>query len=246
MLSAPQKKERHKKETIRQKKHFSISFLIGIPANFFIGGFCTFAFVVIFSKNPPQIETWLFFLTGLIFGLSIVGTSAIPKFRTLLHESKHALVVLVTGNKLKDIHVETHTGHVTYDLYQEKVHFLPLIVLAPYFLPLLSLPSLIVALILDPAHHEILSGILGFTLAADLTTSISELHPNQSDLRLVPGGLIISLLYIAGFHLMWCAVCVLWVLGGIGAFAILGNLFLSVLTRVAANCHQGNCLPDQN
>src|SRR5262245_41476544 len=98
------KESEHTLTVATPPKHASIAFLLGIPANFLIGGFCTFTFFIILSNYAQRRETWLLFATGVLAAIGIIGTSAIPKLRTIIHEGKHAVLVIATGNKIKDFH----------------------------------------------------------------------------------------------------------------------------------------------
>ena len=135
-----------------------------------------------------------------------------PKFRTFIHELKHFILVVLSGNKVKDFHFDTHTGHVEFAMYSNKVHFGPFIAMAPYFLPLFSLPTLIACFVFEEWNKPMLCILLGITLAADISMAYKEIHPHQTDFKKIFGGFLICALYLAGFHLMWTSLCLLWVL----------------------------------
>ncbi|HQH27311.1 MAG TPA: M50 family metallopeptidase, partial [Oligoflexia bacterium] len=202
---------RNNSKSKRPRRIFSIAFFLAIPGNFIIGIMCLVGLIILAQITELNREIWSVFAIGLVGGLSIIGTSEIRKLRTAIHEFKHAIVVSLTGNRLKDISIQKDTGYVDYELYQETVHFAPMIILAPYFFPLLSAPALVCCLIFEDHYRTLCTLILGFTLAADLSTAYTELHPHQSDLRQVCGGFFAAASYLAGFHLMWITVCLLWI-----------------------------------
>jgi hypothetical protein len=206
------------------KRQFSFSFLLAIPGNFVIAGICLLSCLFLYESYLFEREIWALFATGLIGGLTLVGSSQIPRTRTLIHELKHAVVVLLTGNSLRSIHVEKYTGHVDYEMSAETVRFAPIIALAPYFFPILSLPMLILCLVFEESNKAMLTLGLGFCLATDLTTAFTELHPRQTDLKTIFGGALASASYLAGFHLMWFSVCTLWVIAGRKGYLYAGYL----------------------
>src|SRR5690606_22172439 len=114
-------------------------FLLAIPANLILGVIGMVAAWGIFWRPETRVDVVLVFASGFI-GLVIIASSLrAAKLRVLIHELKHAVVVKLTGNKIKDFHIERNTGHVKYTLYSNTVHLAPIIALAPYFYPLFSL-----------------------------------------------------------------------------------------------------------
>lgn len=220
-----------KKEKI--KKHFSFTFLLAIPGNFLIGALCLTTFLTLFQEYIFEKQIWASFAAGLIGSAMVVGTSDMPRLRTLIHELRHAVVVVLTGNLLKSIEVKKHSGHVNYEMYEDTLHFAPIIALAPYFFPLFSLPALAACLVFEDYDKTLLAFLLGVTLAADLVTAYGELHPHQSDLKKIVGGFFSSGLYLAGAHFMWCSVCLIWIQGGRNAYLYVGNVFLELIALLA-------------
>lgn len=128
------------------------------------------------------------------------------------------MVVNLSGNKVRDFKVGKNTGHVEYAMYQDRLHYAPLIALAPYFFPLFSLPTIIAAIFLHDQYAELTIISLGFALGLDLSFSISEIHPYQTDFQSIIGGFFTSALYLAGFYLMWTLTCLIMALFGHEAF----------------------------
>jgi hypothetical protein len=170
---------------------------------------------------------------GLIAAVLIVASSKIHKFRTIIHEVKHAVMIMLTGNKLKSIVAEKHEGHVEYQMYKERLHFAPLIKLAPYFFPLFSLPMFGIAMIFDSFYAVFCSLLLGASLGADAAFGIEEIHPFQTDFKKLLGGFFISKIYLVGFYLFWSLSLTLWVRSGpdgiYKGIAFVGNLLVSRL-----------------
>ena len=215
------------------KRSFSLAFLLAIPGNFILAGILIITFFSLFENSIIEKENWAIFATGLIGSLVVIGTTKMPTFRTFIHELKHALLVVFTGNKVKNFHVDTHTGHVEFQMCSTKVHFAPIIALAPYFLPIFSFPILAVCIFLEPLYGPILCLVLGLALAADISLGISEIHSHQTDLKKVMGGFLGSALYLSGVHLMWFAACIIWVQGGRAGYLFAGNVTWEFALRLA-------------
>jgi hypothetical protein len=211
---------RKKKRDLKNKHraHFSFPFYFALPCNFVLAIFVLIAFMALLDNYIIEEEIWSSFGLGAIAVLFIAGTSKMSKTRVFIHELKHFIVVILTGNRVKDFHVDTHTGHVAFAMYTDKVHFAPFIAMAPYFWPLLSLPMLIACLIFEDYNKAMLSIALGATLSFDLVTAYQDIHPHQTDFKQVFGGFLVCGVYLAGFHFMWTMFCLLWVLAGRSGF----------------------------
>jgi len=227
---------KHTATTPKQHRYFSVSFLLAIPGNFLIGSACFITWLLLLDRYLLDKRVWAMFCTGAVAGLGLLGTSEMPRFRTLIHELKHALTVIFTGNLLKAIEVKKYSGRVNYELHAETMHFAPVIVLAPYFLPLLSGPALLACLLLEDLYREPLVFLLGFAVAADLSMAYSELHPRQTDLKQIKGGVFAALSYLASFHFMWLSVCLLWVTAGRKGFIYLAYVVLRLCSGALALC----------
>lgn len=212
---------------------FSIAFLIAIPGNFALAAFGVISFVHLCHYSFGRSDVWALFLSGFVSALTIVATMSLAHFRVLIHEVKHAIVIVLTGNSLKNLVVKKGTGHVEFEMYENKLHFAPIISLAPYFLPLFSLPMLLVCIALEGAYTPVLALALGACLAADISFAYTDLHPHQSDLQKVPGGAFIALLYLASVHFLWTVLCLLWVLAGRSAFVYCGYILIGLLRTLA-------------
>jgi hypothetical protein len=233
MSKRNRKKNKVSKASLTKKNPFSIWFLFAIPSNFLLGCALIIALIGLQELAYIRSQTLTCFGTGVLGGLIIIGTSQMHKARTFIHELKHAFVVMLTGNRVRDFHFDTHTGHVSFTMCSTKLHFAPLITLAPYFFPMFSLPLLIVCILCDQFYLYPLSFALGFALASDISLGFTELHPHQSDLHRVPGGFIFALLYLSGFHLMWTSFVLVWVFAGRNGYIYTGYLMLEFVELLA-------------
>ena len=127
---------------------------------------------------------------------------------------KHAVVVILTGNKLNKIVANADDGFVEYQMYESRLHFAPIISLAPYFFPFFSLPIFVGALLVEHQSLVLASLILGAGLASDICLGVGEIHPSQSDFKSIFGGFWLSKLYLVGFYLFWPTFLFLWVNSG--------------------------------
>lgn len=205
-----------------KKKTGSLAFFTAIPTNFVLGSLCLVAIVALWPSYSFQAQTWVIFALGLLGGISLFAGTSMLRLETFIHELKHAVLVVLSGNRLTDFHVDKGTGHVQYQMHAHKVRFGPFITLAPYFFPLLSLPALIVCMFLVNHNRTLLVFIIGLTLGIDLVTAYKEFHPHQTDLRVIFGGILFAGIFIASANFFWVMFCLLWVLAGNNGFLYLG------------------------
>lgn len=229
---------RARKKKNKKKEEFgtvwSFGFVFATVSNFFLAAFFLLLILVSPSRGLFHEETFMAYGFGLLTSILIVASSRIRKLRTIIHEIKHAVMILMTGNKVNNIVAKKDEGYVEYQMYENKMHFAPLIKLAPYFLPLFSFPMLGVAVLFDPWFSVFCSLLLGGALGADIAFGIEEIHPFQTDFKKLLGGFFISKLYLVGFYLFWPLLVTLWVKCGshgiLSGFSILGQLLISRIT----------------
>ncbi len=219
---------RKKTKADSNRKLISLAFLIAIPTCFVIASLFLFTLLVLLQRGETPTQGWLLFLGGVTATVGILSLAKLNYLRTFIHEAKHGIVVLFSGNKLSDMEVKEQTGQVEYALYEDRDHYEPFIVLAPYFLPLFSFPTWVAAMILGSENFPGLLFVLGLTLTLDLATAWFELYPNQSDLKRIRGGFFFASLFIAGANFLWLMNCLLFVQGGrtayVEAFVILSTI----------------------
>lgn len=185
------------------------------------------------ARANLQKEVYLSFGSGFVLTILMIVSSEMRKVRTIIHEMKHAMVVILTGNKLGKIVANRDDGYVEYQLYKDKLHFAPIISLAPYFFPLFSLPSFIVSILMEYTSVVSSSLILGIALALDVGFGVGEIDPRQSDFKSMLGGYWLSKFYLIGFYLFWLALIFLWIRAGfVGirkGMEVFGDLILTLL-----------------
>lgn len=208
----------NKKEKKKIEKHSSLAFWFSIPANIILGMILLITIAIFLQNGIFEKEVWALFAVGLIFAFAILSHARISRIRVLIHELRHAILVLISGNNLKHIKVGKEEGEVGYEMFEDKVQAGPLITLAPYCFPIFSIPTLMACLFLESDYRIILSLALGFALGLDISTALDEIHPGQTDFKKVVGGFFMSALFIVSFGFFWISFCFLWVVGGRNAY----------------------------
>ncbi|MCB0358806.1 MAG: hypothetical protein KDD44_04200 [Bdellovibrionales bacterium] len=210
-------------------KTWSLAFYLSIPILAAFSGLLLISLVSLLRLGVADSDKWLLFTWGLVLSASVLGTSSITTIRTLIHELRHAAVVILTGNELRELKVYRDIGHVLYYIRHSRRRLAPYIILAPYFFPLLSLPALIAACILEHDYPILMSAILGTTLGSDLLIAIADLHPWQSDLRRIFGGTVPTMSFISLANICWVLICLLWITSGTNAFLFTAYRLLALL-----------------
>lgn len=220
-------------------KHTSIAFWLSIPCTFFLGSVLLITSYTLTSQYFFDNEKWALFLIGFLGGIVALAILPLTRTRVFLHELKHALMVVVSGGKLKGFLVRKDSGLVTYEISEKHASAGPAITLAPYCFPMLSLPVLLAAVILQDGRQLLFSALLGFTLGIDLSMCLGEVRPVQTDFKAVMGGFLFSALYIGGWLYCWTNLCLLWVVGGRDAMWYAGGVAVHLLSRMIPDVTKG-------
>ncbi len=207
-------------------KSGSFAFFLAIPCTFGLGSAAVTAFLPDLLKQNFNHERLILAAYAFIVAIVIFSSRRLTTLRTFLHELKHAIVVLLSGNRVRDLKVHSRQGHVSYLMYSDRTRFAPFIMLAPYFFPLLSFPVLGFALVSDNDPQHLVACVLAGLLAADLTCAYKDYHPAQSDLQRISGGWIPVLVFILSVNFMWSSFCVLWLLLGRSGFIFAGQILV--------------------
>lgn len=205
------KNKKKKPETSPDGSVWSFPFFLASVGNYAL----CFLVYALFITSSVRVELYkesqIAFFAGFFLMAPLVLTTQMRKIRTIVHEFKHAFVVILTGNKLKKIVANRDDGYVEYQMYKHTLHFAPIISLAPYFFPLFSAPVLFCVMLIEHTSLVIASLVLGAALSADICLGIGEIDPSQQDFRSMFGGYWLSKFYIVGFYLFWPALVYLWV-----------------------------------
>ncbi|MFN8390593.1 MAG: hypothetical protein U0136_09910 [Bdellovibrionota bacterium] len=223
-----------KKPKVKQLgKVFSLAFWLAIPCYFILGAFSFISCLILLDKYLFQKEIWALFGFGMLSSLAVIGGAELPRLRAFIHETKHALLVFMFGKSLKEFRIGKREGHVTYEIEETHYQYVPVITLAPYCFPLFSFPALAACLLFGETEPPAYALALGLTLGADISFSYSEIHPAQLDFKNIVGGFFASALYIGGVLFFWTSMCVLWLIGGRGAFLYAGGFGTKVILTIS-------------
>ncbi len=203
-----------KQQQLSRSRVGNLGFLIAIPGVLLLTALSSAICILALSQRPVTANHWMFFGGGLLASIALSLTFTVSRLRTFLHEVKHGVLVVFSGNSIKGITIGKNSGHIDYTMRYDKLHFAPIICLAPYFFPLLSAPVLITGLFLDLQHRDLLLFLLGLGLGFDTATAFYDLHPNQTDLKRIIGGFFIASIFIAAAHIFWITACLTWAHAG--------------------------------
>ena len=132
-----------KKEPDTKRRFGSLAFYFSIPTASVLTAIVVTQTIYFFKTHPIDISRIVIFSHSFLAGVLIASTLLSERMKTLVHELKHAVVIVLTGNKLKEISVGSGEGHVHYEAFKDRGHLEPFVAMAPYFFPLFSLPVLI-------------------------------------------------------------------------------------------------------
>jgi hypothetical protein len=181
----------------------------------------SYSFVLQFIELLPAIrfhqpQIWFWSVGSGVLLLSLVFVRQSSFVAILKHELCHNLFAILTFRKPTALHVTAgkggefqHTG---------KTNFL--MILAPYFFPILSSVVMLISL-LDIRSHGLLLGLLGGAVGFDFSTALKDMHPKQTDLRKY--GLFFSYCFILLTIFILYGMIIAYVTGGYNAA---GNYFI--------------------
>ena len=176
----------------------------------------SYSFVLQFIELVPDIhlfqqpQVWFWGVGGSMVLFSLIFIRQSSFIAILKHELCHNLFAILTFRKPTGLHVTAGKGGEFH--HQGKTNFLML--LAPYFFPLLSAVMMLVSL-LDIRAHGLFFGLLGATIGFDLITSLKDIHLKQTDLRKY--GLFFSWCFILLAVLIFYGMIIAYVTGGYNA-----------------------------
>lgn len=98
------------------------------------------------------------------------------------HELSHTILNLLWWRRVKEFRVNPYDNK-SYVASDGTPHFLWLMVLAPYYLPVFTIPFLIIRPFFDPAFRLGLDIVIGITLAFHYVTLFKEFGLRQTDIQ---------------------------------------------------------------
>lgn len=153
------------------------------------------------------------FVFGIITGSAISVLFIRNHFSVLVHELKHAIVSGFAGNKFKGFKIGRDSGHFEYAYSKESEHHNATISLAPYWLPLFTVPLFMFG-IHDFVPYESLILVIGIGYGIDLVCGLRDVSPHQTDFSGIRGGFVVGLSYVVLMHLVIFTFLVAWAYQG--------------------------------
>lgn len=151
----------------------------------------------ILLTSPYEVGLYtLGLIIGCYFATMINGYSSV-----LLHETKHAIFSSLVGNIPKGMNINKDSGDFQYEYTKETQAHNAMIMLAPYWLPVCTINAVILCLIFSP-QIEIRTLAIGLAFGVDLGLGLRDVHPYQTDLTDIRGGLNISVSFVIMMNLL--------------------------------------------
>lgn len=156
----------------------------------------------------------LFFLLGMavyVLLYAVALTGKIGFLETLEHELTHAGASLAMFKMPKKLVVDPKGGGKTAGETETEAAGCFLVALAPYFLPLFTLPLLLLRPVVPPPFDRVIDSLIGFTLAFHYVRLYNDLRVKQSDI--VDTGIIFSVIFSVVMNLVFLLVILAVVIG---------------------------------
>lgn len=135
------------------------------------------------------------------------------RLSVFIHEAKHALLSNAHGNKGISMEVKKDSGRYKYKFPKSNREANAFISLAPYFLPVFTLLSLVPAFLMN-TDHGVKSAVLGLGFGLDLMLNLRDISRAQTDLTSITGGYLVAVFYVLMFNALSASYLTAWVLGG--------------------------------
>jgi hypothetical protein len=191
-----------------------LALLLFIPLSYsFVLQFIEQLFPVI---NLAQPQIWFWSACGVMALFSLIFIRQSSFIAILKHELCHNIFAILTFRKPTGLHVTAGKGGEFQ--HEGKTNFL--MILAPYFFPLLSAVMMLISL-LDIRSRGLFFGLLGATIGFDLLTALKDIHLKQTDLRKY--GLFFSWCFILLVALIFYGMIIAYVTNG---YSAAGNYFI--------------------
>ncbi len=211
-------------ETKKKSKPFCFVLLTFIPPLYMLHLQIGPKASAIFRMGAPALHPLWPILPGLALAFLFCNAPSMKGFRTILHELRHAALILLTGNKLNRFEFyskqqiqELNTlarvfyrlragiwGHITG----------PLITTAPYYFPLLSIPAIAVCSFLPHQHQQTGLFAVGISIGIDYITSLKDfLNVNnlgEGDFVEYRGGFVFGVPFVLAVNAVTIECTAIW------------------------------------
>lgn len=163
-------------------------------------------------------ESFFNFLVALGTGLAITHFLVRGRLSVLIHEVKHAILSSLHGNKSKGMRVDKDSGEFRYEYQPNRRESNVFIALAPYFLPVFTAFSCLIAFLFFSTEHHTACCVIGIGAGCDLALNLRDISRAQTDLTLVRGGFMLAVIYVLLMNAVILSYVCAWILRG--AFGI--------------------------
>jgi hypothetical protein len=177
-----------------------------IPAAF---AFAHEAYPLLTENLGSLISNWFVFGALAFLGVALITPAETIGFIEILeHELAHTIVAYAFLQNVRKLTVEANGRVEGFVQGPSSSNFV--IVLAPYFLPLFTIPLIIVKPFISSTVHNVIDFLIGFTLAFHFYGLYAEFRPrNQKDIQIT--GLVLSfvmtlLLNVIFLVIIFCSV----------------------------------------
>lgn len=211
----------------KHRRVISFGFLLSIPICFLLFGVFSLAIVARVSTVGLDHVAVGWFALGFLIATVVFQLRSFRIAQTFVHEMKHAALVILSGGKVHKVRVNRDTGVVQYELPHESSRYEPMILMAPYCAPVLTLPAYIFACVSYPSYVVASTLLLGLAAGCDLSQSWQDLHEHQTDLKKIRGGPFVTIPFIAAVNLFWFSTLALWIVAKNEGFKLAYQLIVN-------------------
>lgn len=142
---------------------------------------------------------------------------------TYIHETKHAVFSGLVGNKAKAKVVGEESGHFEYSYTKDTAGYNALIALAPYWLPLFSVPMAGLVVLVGIEQHVVRVGLVSLAYGIDVMTGAADVAPWQTDLTQIRGGYRVGKMFVILAQAVVITIFLAWVLGDVQGLLLLAK-----------------------
>ena len=173
----------------------------------------TNSIIIIIWLPTAYLRNILFFILAFVIGAWMANYFIRGHFSVLLHEFKHSFISGLVGNKFEGYKIRKNHGHFEYKYSKETKKYNALIALAPYFLPVFTVPVwLISGLIFADSPARALM-LIGVAYGADCALNYRDIGPHQTDFTNLTGGYWIGIFFVTMMNLTILTMVLAWVIG---------------------------------
>ena len=158
-------------------------------------------FLNLYILELKAVYPWIVFTVCIALGVFIAHLFIQGHWSVFFHELKHSVLSGLAGNKARDWDIKEQSGHFEYSYTKDTAAYNAFISLAPYWIPLFSLPTIIASWIFLKDTHLALAAILGITYGMDCIMNIRDISPAQSDFTETRGGYPLALTYVIAMNI---------------------------------------------